>query len=624
MEGRNMSEVESGVVPAKGGEGAKGKAKRDKSKDAMGSMEARTTRVESVVATMVDQIEEMGDSIRGFEKELEDLRGNMLGALNEAVDTLRQERDAFQAKVLEAVEAIKAQVNELQSDWVIWKRSMGNGVVPMREAPRVKIPDPKLYAGARDARELENFLWHMEQYFEAIGMVEEKMKVRTATMFLTDTAMLWWRRRSADMERGTCTINTWADFKKEIKRQFYPENVEYLARKSLKRLKHTGSIRDYVKEFSTLMLEITDMPEKDLFFNFMDGLQNWAELELQRRGVQDLATAMAVAESLVEFKRSESPKAKFSKGSHAKGGGEEEREDEGHEKKAYRPSGSKYGQGKRDEQGDRRSKGKFKPQWETGCFICGGEHRARECPKKEVLNALVAKTGEEEEKEEEEPRMGALQLLNAIEGTKEASKPSKSLMYVEALVDGKATRALVDTGATHNFVSAEEAKRLKLEVAKEPGWLKAVIADARPIHGATRGVELQVGAWKGKVDLSVVPLDDHQVILGMDFLRQAKAVPMPFNRTVCFMDGGTPYGPSGARDQVYSEEDLGYANDPKKGWRNLATEITKEAREDQGRPRFAARMGGARHGSTTRTSWNQVGESVTTRVIPIYFCISCI
>ena len=130
------------------------------------------------------------------------------------------------------------------------------------------------------------------------------------------------------MECGTCTINTWADFKKEIKRQFYPENVEYLARKSLKRLKHTGSIRDYVKEFSTLMLEISDMPEKDLFFNFMDGLQNWVELELQRRGVQDLATAMAVAESLVEFKRSESPKAKFSKGSHAKGGGEEEEDND--------------------------------------------------------------------------------------------------------------------------------------------------------------------------------------------------------------------------------------------------------------------------------------------------------
>ncbi|KAF8396525.1 hypothetical protein HHK36_018149 [Tetracentron sinense] len=77
-------------------------------------------------------------------------------------------------------------------------------------------------------------------------------------------------------------------------------------------------------EFSTLMLEIPDMPEKDLFCNFMDGLQNWAEQDLQRCGVQDLATAMAVAEQLVEFKNGDSkgkPRT-FPKVNQGKDGGE--------------------------------------------------------------------------------------------------------------------------------------------------------------------------------------------------------------------------------------------------------------------------------------------------------------
>ena len=56
--------------------------------------------------------------------------------------------------------------------------------------------------------------------------------------------------------------------------QFYPEDVAYLARKNMKRLKHTGSIREYVKEFSTLMLEISNMSEEELLFNFMDNLQS--------------------------------------------------------------------------------------------------------------------------------------------------------------------------------------------------------------------------------------------------------------------------------------------------------------------------------------------------------------
>ena len=75
------------------------------------------------------------------------------------------------------------------------------------------------------------------------------------------------------MEKDTCTIEMWEDFKREIKRQFYPEDVAYLARKNMRRLKHTGSKHDYVKEFSSLMLEIPNITEEELLFNFRDSLQ---------------------------------------------------------------------------------------------------------------------------------------------------------------------------------------------------------------------------------------------------------------------------------------------------------------------------------------------------------------
>ena len=91
----------------------------------------------------------------------------------------------------------------------------------------------------------------------------------------------------------------------------------------MRRLKHTGSIRDYVKEFSSLMLEIPNMTQEELLFNFMDNLQGWAEQELRRRGVQDLATAMAIAESLADYKRGDSSKIESLEDSHAMGGGDE-------------------------------------------------------------------------------------------------------------------------------------------------------------------------------------------------------------------------------------------------------------------------------------------------------------
>lgn len=51
-------------------------------------------------------------------------------------------------------------------------------------------------------------------------------------------------------------------------------DVAYLARKNIKRLKHTGLIHEYVKEFSKLMLENSNMPKEELLFNFMEHLQS--------------------------------------------------------------------------------------------------------------------------------------------------------------------------------------------------------------------------------------------------------------------------------------------------------------------------------------------------------------
>ena len=204
------------------------------------------------------------------------------------------------------VEVLTKHEEELRQEVAIYKTTLSAPVMATHEAPRVEVPKPHTFTGKRDAKELDNYLWHMERYFEAIALIDEAIKVRTVTLYLIDNATLWWRRRFMEIENGKCTIDTWADFKREIKKQFYLEDVGYIARKKIKHLKHKGSIRDYVKEFASLMLEAPDMNEKELLFNFMDNLQGWAEQELRRCGVQDLATAMAVAESLMDFRRGDS------------------------------------------------------------------------------------------------------------------------------------------------------------------------------------------------------------------------------------------------------------------------------------------------------------------------------
>lgn len=63
-------------------------------------------------------------------------------------------------------------------------------------------------------------------------------------------------------------------------------------------------------------------------------------------------------------------------------------------------------------------------------------------------------------------------------------------MHVEGNVNGKAGQLMVDTGASHNFVRPIKARRLGLKTAETKGWLKTVNAQAKPINGVARGVEL--------------------------------------------------------------------------------------------------------------------------------------
>lgn len=196
------------------------KGQKDKSKDVMANLEARVARVELAIGDEQDryqvlgsQVEELRGAVSDLEGRFVETQGELRGALSELMDTQRQERDAFQAKIMEALDRLEEQVEEMRGDYLLLKKAVTSGSMGAVENPKIRTPDPKPFKGSRDARELDNFLWQMEQCFEAISLTDEKAKVRNATMYLTDTAALWWRRRHAYIEKGICTIDTWDAFK---------------------------------------------------------------------------------------------------------------------------------------------------------------------------------------------------------------------------------------------------------------------------------------------------------------------------------------------------------------------------------------------------------------------------
>lgn len=59
-------------------------------------------------------------------------------------------------------------------------------------------------------------------------------------------------------------------------------------------------------------------------------------------------------------------------------------------------------------------------------------------------------------------------MMGAIERRPNPLRPkSTQLMYVDVIVNDRKAQAMVDTGATHNFASENEAKRLDLKLDRE-------------------------------------------------------------------------------------------------------------------------------------------------------------
>ena len=106
-------------------------------------------------------------------------------------------------------------------------------------------------------------------------------------------------------------------------------------------------------------------------------------------------------------------------------------------------------------------------------------------------------------------------------------------MYKDDKVDGEATQVMVDTGASHNFINAEEAKRVGLNLDGVQGLMKVVNTKVKPTDGMAQGVALHLGEWREKVN-------DCGVVLEMELSREFNVAQLPRNNTKCIMEG-RPY-----------------------------------------------------------------------------------
>ncbi|PKI50610.1 hypothetical protein CRG98_028997, partial [Punica granatum] len=91
-------------------------------------------------------------------------------------------------------------------------------------------------------------------------------------------------------------------------------------------------------------------------------------------------------------------------------------------------------------------------------------------------------------------------------------------------------------GASNLFISEEGAKKLGLRVERTRGRLKMVNSEEVPTCGVAKDVDIRIGQWSGKKTIEVIPLDDYDFVIGMDFLDRIDALLVPFADCICVLD----------------------------------------------------------------------------------------
>ncbi|KAF3782308.1 LINE-1 retrotransposable element ORF2 protein [Nymphaea thermarum] len=212
---------------------------------------------------------------------------------------------------------------------------------------------------------------------ESFGQMKDEVKVLRGQMAdlvaihqsLTDTV--------------TALQTEFKELQRKLRTYFMPPNATCHAYRMVGELKHTRSLRDYVRAYQRLMLDVPDMQEQDKLNWFILGLQSLAQSEEERSNPETLEDAYVVAERLTDTQHKSYTNAFKPSKKPDHGGNKDDRRE------------------RRDEPSTQRQVTFFRKNDNSQnrvvkCWFCDGSHLARQCPKRleEILRHKTNYLGE--------------------------------------------------------------------------------------------------------------------------------------------------------------------------------------------------------------------------------------
>jgi hypothetical protein len=169
---------------------------------------------------------------------------------------------------------------------------------------RFQLAKPGNFDGACDRKVMDAWFAEMEDYIHATK-VGWHSAVELAQSYLKGYAATWWR--TVRQEEGKNHGYTWEFFKERLESEFVPRNSDYISKCKLRDLVNATNenLRQYVRVYSELMLEIRHMHELNCVCQFVMGLPTWAKRKLEESWPASLSEAITKVENFSDVGRSD-------------------------------------------------------------------------------------------------------------------------------------------------------------------------------------------------------------------------------------------------------------------------------------------------------------------------------
>ena len=133
-----------------------------------------------------------------------------------------------------------------------------------------------------------------------------------------------------------------------------------------------------------------------------------------------------------------------------------------------------------------------------------------------------------------------MQILGAsttIEVVSKGDPERNKLEYVRMNVGDTNVITMVDSGASHNFMSKDTTRRIGLKFVPARAQMKTINSPPVDILGVAEKMDTTLSEWTGKVDFTIVRSDDYEAVLGMEFMKQFDAMIVPHLKKLYIYDG---------------------------------------------------------------------------------------